>query len=132
MSMGNMENIGIQGLLDSYLRVRPNTIESQGQHLDDDSLSAFVEGSLSETESKPVTTHLINCGFCRNVTAELVRLELAFADDAAHISTETPTKVSEVMNGFFARLFGSSIGEVFAHQEPDEEKKSGSEEEEKK
>ena len=130
MSMGNMENIRIQGLLDSYLRVRPYTIESQGQHLDDDSLSAFVEGSLSEIESKPITTHLVDCGFCRNVTAELVRLELAFADDTAHISTETPTKVSEVMNGFFSRLFGSSIGEVFAHQE-EEEKKPETEEETK-
>jgi hypothetical protein len=132
MSMGNMENIRIQGLLDSYLRVRTNTNPAQGQHLDDDSLSAFVEGSLSEIESKPITTHLVDCGFCRNVTAELVRLELAFADDTAHISTNSPTKVSEVMNGFFSRLFGSSIGEVFAHQESDEEKKPGSEEEEKK
>jgi hypothetical protein len=75
MSMGNMENIKIQGLLDSYLRVRTNTIESQGQHLDDDLLSAFVEGRLGDAESKPVTTHLVDCGFCRNVTAELVRLE---------------------------------------------------------
>lgn len=131
MSMGNMENIGIQGLLDNYLRVRTNTIESQGQHLDDDSLSAFVEGRLSETELKPITTHLIDCGFCRNVTAELVRLEFAFADDTAVLTTESPTKVSEVMNGFFSRLFGSSIGEVFAHQESDEEKKTDSKDEDK-
>jgi hypothetical protein len=132
MSMGNMENIRIQGLLDSYLRVRTNAIESQGQHLDDDSLSAFVEGRLSDAESKPVTTHLIDCGFCRNVTAELVRLEFAFAGDTAVVTTESPTKVSEVMNGFFARLFGSSIGEVFAHQESDDdEKKNDSESEEK-
>jgi hypothetical protein len=130
MSMGNMENIRIQGLLDSYLRVRTNTNPAQGQHLDDDSLSAFVEGRLSEAESKPVTTHLIDCGFCLNVTAELVKLELAFADDTAHAPTESPTKVSEVMNGFFSKLFGSSIGEVFAHQE--EEKKAESEEEETK
>ncbi len=132
MSMGNMENIRIQGLLDSYLRVRANTIESQGQHLDDDSLTAFVEGRLGETESKPVTAHLVGCGFCRNVTAELVRLEFAFADDTMVLKTESPTKVSEVMNGFFSRLFGSSIGEVFAHQESeDDEKEPDSETEEK-
>jgi hypothetical protein len=134
MSMGNMENIRIQGLLDSYLRVRTNKIEAQGQHLDDDLLSAFVEGRLSETELKPITTHLIDCGFCRNVTSELVRLELAFADDTIVSRTEAPTKVSEVMNGFFAKLFGSSIGEVFAHQESEEEEEkaeTGNEEEEK-
>jgi hypothetical protein len=131
MSMGNMENIRIQGLLDSYLRVRTNNVEVQGNHLDDDSLSAFIEGRLSETESKPVTTHLIDCGFCRNVTAELVRLDFAFADDTTVSTASQPTKVSEVIDGFFARLFGSSVGEVFAHQEHEEEKKPDSETEEK-
>jgi hypothetical protein len=133
MSMGNMENIRIQGLLDSYLRVRTNAVESQEHHLDDDSLSALVEGKLSEVESKSITTHLIDCGFCRNVTAELVRLDFAFADESASIVSPQPTRVSEVIDGFFTRLFGGSIGEVFAHQESDEENKpdSDSETEEK-
>jgi hypothetical protein len=122
-----MENIRIQGLLDGYLRFRSNTIESQGNHLDDDSLSAFVEGRLSEAEAKPVTSHLVGCGFCRNVTAELVKLDFALADDNIHSVASQPTKVSEVLDGFFAKLFGSSIGEVFAHQESDEEKKPDSE-----
>jgi hypothetical protein len=133
MNMGNMENIRIQGLLDSFLRVRADKAQTQAQtqHLDDDLLSSFVEGRLNEFELKPVTTHLVDCGFCRNVTAELVRLDVDLDNNPAIALAESPTKVSEVMNGFFAKLFGSSIGEVFAHQESDEEKKPDSETEEK-
>jgi hypothetical protein len=128
MIKGNMENIKIENLLDSYLRIRTDNTEVQGQHLDDDALSALVEGRLGEVESKSITTHLVDCGFCRNVTTELVRLEFAFADDSIVSATTQPTEVS---GGFFARLFGNSIGEVFAHQESEEEKKVDSEDTEK-
>lgn len=133
MGKGHTENIKIQGLLDSYLRINSNKTNYNEKHLDDDSLSAFVEGKLTKLESGPIVSHLVGCGFCRNVTSELVKLEFAFADEAIpeRIAASEPSRVSEVLNGLFSRLFGSSMGEVFAHHEIDEEKKIDKEAEEK-
>lgn len=116
------EELRIQGLLDRYLRFR-STAANSAPHLDEDSLNAFVEGRLSRLEASPVIKHLIDCSFCLNVTAELVKLEFAFADEAttdfASPAAE-PTKVSDVLNGLLARIFGSGGDAVFAHQENDE------------
>jgi len=45
----NIEEIRIQGLLDRYLnrRAADSNLSTQENHLDDDSLTAFVEGNLS-------------------------------------------------------------------------------------
>lgn len=120
------QEIKIQGILSRYLTSRkPPEPET---HLDQDTLAAFTEGSLSERETKPVVAHLVECSFCRHITAELVRLDLAFAEDEAlprTAETGEPSKISAVLSGLFAKMFGT--GEVFAHNE--DEKK---EEKEKK
>jgi len=117
----------IQGLLEGYLRKNAagNGFD-QESHLDEDSLTAFVEGNLSEREAKPITIHLVGCTFCRHITAELVRLDLAFVDEGqtALIAESEPTKISEVLNGILSRIFGTTDGAVFAHQESEEEEKS--------
>ena len=46
-----------------------------GAHLDEDALSAYMEGRLTEAEASPIIVHLVSCGFCRRITAQLVRLE---------------------------------------------------------
>jgi hypothetical protein len=117
----NKENNGIAGLLDVFLKTQNSN--SAEPHLDHDTLNALVEGRLNRVEAKPITTHLVKCSFCRHVTAELVKLELAFSDDLSTTPTSNaePTKVSEVIAGLFSRLFGSPNGEVFAHQEPEED-----------
>lgn len=123
----NPTDLKIQGLLDRYLRVRSvnNSFETDRRHLDEDSISAFVEGALTPREAQPVMSHLVDCSFCRNITAELVRLEFAFAEEAQTVAAmeNQPTKVSEVLNGIFSRIFGTSDGAVFAHheEEPKEE-----------
>jgi len=131
----------IQGLLDRYLRLRnasSGPAFTPENHLDDDSLTAFMEGNLSEREARPVVAHLVDCSFCRHVTTELVRLDLAFAESepaGARIESPEPSKVSEVLNGILSRIFGTSDGAVFAHQENEAEDNSGQgekEEEEKK
>lgn len=132
----NSEEIKIQGLLDNYLRLNNKNSNSENkQHLDDDLLTAFVEGNLSLREQKPIVSHLVECSFCRHITSELVKLDLAFAESEVAIANfETqPTKVSEVLSGIFSRLFGSSDGAVFAHQEAekDEEEDKDKEENEK-
>ena len=117
----NPLDIKIQGLLDRYLKISSaeNDTSTNQNHLDEDTLSAFVEGNLREREAKPVVSHLVDCSFCRNITTQLVRLDLAFAGETETVSvTETqPTKIADVLSGILSRIFGSNEGAVFAHHE---------------
>jgi len=121
----NPQDIQIQGLLDRYLRLRvsDDNVTLQAQHLDEDSLAAFTEGNVSEREAQPIVRHLIDCSFCRQVTTELVRLDLAFTDEEIKVVTveNRPSKISEVLNGLLSRIFGANDGAVFAHQEKEED-----------
>lgn len=123
----------IQGLLEQYLANRTSLKSSIGEtslHLDDDSLTAFAEGNLSQRESAPLISHLVSCGFCRHKTAELVRLDLELATQdeprTAQAVTE-PTKISSVLNGILAKIFGSSEAAVFAHNEDEKDEKPSEE-----
>ena len=112
----------IQNLVGQFLRVRSvsDTKAADGPHLDHDSLAAFTEGTLSEREAQPIVSHLVDCSFCRHITAELVRLDLAFAENtvAAPIAeTAEPSRVSEVLSGILSKIFGTADGAVFAHEE---------------
>ena len=123
----NPQELQIQGLLDRYLASRNSMTEAGTAHIDEDSLSAFVEGTLNARESENVTSHLVDCGFCRHASAELIRLELAFAEEevpSAAPSSSEPTKMSEVLGRLFSKIFGTADGAVFAHEEKkeDEEK----------
>ena len=128
----NPQELQIQGILDRYLASGNNRTAAEGSHVDDDSLSAFVEGTLNKRESDSIVSHLVDCGFCRHTTAELVRLDLAFAEEApAQIAAQAePSKISEVLSGIFSKIFGTTDGAVFAHEEKekkekDEEKEDG-------
>jgi len=128
----------IQDLLSRYLSLRVKDGSGDpGAHIDQDSLSAFVEGTLSERESGPVVGHLVRCSFCRHVTTELVRLDLALADtmpETQVVESAQPSKVSEVLSSVLGRLFGANEAAVFAHEEreEDEEESKDPEQEEKK
>ncbi len=116
----------IQGLLDSYLRTNSSSKTlTQTNHLDEDTITAFVEGNLSERENKPITNHLIECSLCRQITAEIIKLNLEFAEETQLIPTATsqPTKVSEVLNNILSQIFGTSDDAVFAHHETNEDSK---------
>ena len=122
----------IQELVGQFLKARSKAdfnSSGSGPHLDHDSLAAFTEGNLSEREAKPLVSHLVDCSFCRHVTAELVRLDMAFAETPAEARVAEmaePSRVSEVLSGLLSRIFGTSDGAVFAHEEKeaDEEKKT--------
>lgn len=119
----------IQQLLGSFLPVRSSIGGSETfnqPHLDEDSLSAFVEGNLGRRESQPIVKHLVDCYFCRHITAELVKLDYAFAEmdepqKIGVIREAEPSKISEVLNGLLSRIFGANDSAVFAHQETDKE-----------
>ena len=127
----NAQELQIQGLLDRYLASRNTLTTAASGHIDEDSLSAFVDGTLNARESKSIVSHLIDCGFCRHSTAELVRLDLEFAEETIPARVETagePSKISEVLSGIFSKIFGTTDGAVFAHEEREKEKEEESEE----
>lgn len=130
----NPQEIRIQGLLDRYLASRADRYTADtSAHLDQDTLTAFVEGNISQRESGPVISHLVDCSFCRHITAELVQLDLEFAGETVErpIATEEPSKISAVLNGLLSRIFGTADGAVFAHHESDEESKESDDSTEK-
>lgn len=130
------ETVKIQGLLGRYLELRSRRTGQNDTvaHLDEDTLNAFTEGTLSERESLPVINHLTDCTFCRHKTVELVQLELQFADMDAPVQvreTSEPASVASVLNGILSRIFGSGEAAVFAHEEPEKEDEEKEEEEKK-
>jgi hypothetical protein len=124
----------IQGLLAQYLRLRASGLTSTDvRHLDEDSLNAFVEGNLSEREAAPMLSHLIDCTFCRHVTADLVRLDLAFAETEnapAVVENTGPSRVSDVLSGILSKIFGTGDAAVFAHQESEKDSEGTGEDKE--
>lgn len=129
----NTQNTAIQGLLGRYLELRSSESDRslRTDHLDHDVLSAFAEGNLSEREAKPVISHLVDCSFCRHVSSELVRLDLAFLDAPELPSEATasqPSRVSEVISGILSRIFGTSEAAVFAHEDSEKPEKDKKEE----
>ena len=123
----NSQEVMMQGLIGRYLKVRSaneRNASANSPHLDNDSLAAFTEGNLSELEARPMVSHLVDCSFCRHVTAELIRLDLAFADNSVMspaAETSEPSRVSGVLSGLLSRIFGTSDGAVFAHNEEKDE-----------
>lgn len=119
-----LQDSQIQQLLNNFLcsGVSSNNLAATGQHLDEDTFAAFVEGNLSEGETQPILSHLVDCSFCRHVSAELIKLDYAFADEKVEsaVIRNEPSKVSEVLNNLLSRIFGTNDGVVFAHQETED------------
>jgi hypothetical protein len=125
----NPQETKIQGILAEYLNSRKPSNASTG-HLDQDTLAAFTEGNLTELEARPAVSHLVDCSYCRHITAELVRLDLEFAaEPVPSLSQEAqPAKISEVLSGLLAKMFGTSENAVFAHEDKDKDEKKEKEE----
>jgi hypothetical protein len=133
-------------LVHQHLRGRVSLapIASVGKHLDEDALSAFVEGRLSHLESAPLVRHLVGCDSCRNITAQLIRLDT----ELSGIETEAPPlkeergRIRGLLADLAARVLPSSDGGdvVFAYHAPaddfekkekaDEQTEAGNEEKE--
>ena len=127
--MNNWKNLDSQEMriresIDRALKTKyDNGLDVKEDHLDDDTLSVFVEGNLSEKESKPIIRHLVACSFCRNITAELVRLDFAFTETDIEVTADTkkPAKISDVLSNVLSKIFGGDTEAVFAHQENDDQ-----------
>jgi len=126
------QNAKIQGLLARYLELRSTAVGggNKNNHLDEDTLNAFTEGNISEREALPIVKHLSDCGFCRHRTTELVRLDLHFSDIEEPImvrETNAPVSISSVLSGILSRIFGTTEGAVFAHEEKKDDSENESE-----
>jgi anti-sigma factor RsiW len=89
-----------------------------GSHLDEDTISAFVEGRLGAAESKPVLSHLTTCGSCRRVSAQLVRLENQIdADTEPENAPEEPGRLQAFLANLQS-LVPAGEDVVFAYQNP--------------
>lgn len=94
-------------------------------HLDEDALSAFVEGRLTETESSPVIQHLVGCGFCRRASAQLIRLESELGPmeaGASEAERDEPGRIRTLLDNLASRVLPQSEGDaVFAYHAPAED-----------
>jgi len=78
-------------------------------HLDEDSMAAFVEGLVSESETRSIITHLTSCGSCREFTARLIRLESTFTpDEESTMVEETPSRLQRFLERFASQVIPSS------------------------
>ena len=121
----NQENQQIGQLLTAFLKSNTNQSVSD-KHLDEDLISAFVDGSLSQRESEPVLKHLVGCSPCRKITAQLARLaeELNEQPEPLPIAAAQPNRLQKFLTSLGLSSFGLSDEAVFAHNESSEENKA--------
>lgn len=123
----NRETEGIRLMIHQHLQrsamVAPPVVSDV--HLDEDALSAFVEGRLREQESAPVIQHLVGCGFCRRATAQLIRLESELGPvdaGASEALKEEPGRIRSLLDNLASRVLPQSEGDaVFAYHAPAED-----------
>jgi hypothetical protein len=124
----NRETEAIRRLIHQHLRRGAHKLAplASRAHLDEDALTAFVEGRLGETESAPLISHLVACDFCRRITAQLIRLESETStagELAAHASTEAePGRFRNFLADLASRVLPSTEDDaVFAYHAPAED-----------
>lgn len=133
----NRESDHLRRIVDIHLRrAALAPLSPVGEHLDEDALSSFVEGRLSEIESAPFVRHLVGCASCRQITAQLIRLDSELSGSETSpppISTEEPGRIRRLLSDLASRVLPSTEEEaVFAYHAPadDFEKKGEAKNEE--
>jgi hypothetical protein len=89
-------------------------------HVDEDLIAAFVEGRLTDTECKPVLSHLAACGFCRRTSAQFVQLENQ-VDDVAADATGEPGRLEALLSRLRSAVPTANEEVVFAYENPEEQ-----------
>src|SRR5688500_14350867 len=84
-------------------------------HVDEDLIAAFVEGRLTDTECKPVLSHLAACGFCRRTSAQFVQLENQIDDDVSTVSEEEPGRLEALLSRLRSAVPSAREEVVFAY-----------------
>lgn len=120
---GDPQVAAIRRLIDARLKVRTrqNAARAVAAHPDEDSINAFVEGWLEESESKSLISHLVSCPSCLHLTAQLIRFDPATED----VVSPSAAADQGPLQRFFERLATGvmpSVQEdaVFAYQDKGE------------
>lgn len=125
------EEVRIQGLLDAFLRSEGRTGSPVGEHLDEDTIAAFADASLSEREAQGAILHLISCDACRRLTSDLNRIATELEEMPVSVPEgSAPASISEVMSDVLARLFGQapdSAVAAYKEEEPGPDDAEGAE-----
>jgi hypothetical protein len=118
----NIVSDDFRRLVHGHLRRASHTPNaSVGTHLDEDALSVFVEGRLGEAEAAPIIKHLVGCGSCRRITAQLIRLDAALAEAAPEMppTKDEPGRIRRLLGELASRVFPSAGDDaVFAYHAP--------------
>lgn len=120
------ESDRVRRMVHQHLQGRASlaSVSPVGAHLDEDALSAFVEGRLGNLESAPLVRHLVSCGSCRNITAQLIRLdtELSGVETEPAPPTEERGRIRTLLADLASRVFPLSEDDVvFAYHAPAED-----------
>jgi anti-sigma factor RsiW len=113
------EQLAIARMIDLRLKAHQTDLEIDAllSHPDADSMTSFVEGRLEPDDSRALVSHLVKCSSCRQMTAQLARMDDEVGD------TVVPEKQSPFMDGLLERLrsgFAATEDAVFAYQETDQ------------
>jgi hypothetical protein len=87
-------------------------------HLDEDTISAFVEGRLSATEARPVLSHLTSCGLCRRTSAQVLQLDEVAPDNVTQPMEETTGRIRDFLSQLPSLVSSTGEDVVFAYQNP--------------
>ena len=89
-------------------------------HVDEDLIAAFVEGRLTETECKPVLSHLAACGLCRRTSAQFVQLENQVDAEVSPAGDEEPGRLEALLSRLRSAVPSASEEVVFAYHNSQE------------
>lgn len=92
-----------------------------GAHVDEDLIAAFVEGRLTDTECKPVLSHLAACGLCRRTSAQFVQLENQIDADIVTPADEEPGRLEALLARLRSAVPTPNDEVVFAYENPPSE-----------
>lgn len=90
-------------------------------HLDEDTISAFVEGRLNATESRPVLSHLTACSSCRRASAQILRLDEIAPETVPQPAKDKPGRIRDFLSNLPSLVSPSGEEVVFAYQNPESE-----------
>jgi hypothetical protein len=90
-------------------------------HLDEDTISAFVEGRLGAVESKPVLSHLTACGLCRRTSAQILRLDEIAPDTISQPAEQASGRIRDFLSHLPSLVSSTGEDVVFAYQNPESE-----------
>jgi anti-sigma factor ChrR (cupin superfamily) len=92
-----------------------------GSHVDEDLIAAFVEGRLTDTECKPVLSHLAACGLCRRTSSQFVQLENQIDADIVTPADEEPGRLESLLARLREAVPSADEEVVFAYENPEDE-----------